>query len=440
MMVEFEADLASTTSSMRQLMRWFAASSMMVFLGACGWATATTIDSAVVAEGTFAVPSSAQAVQHLEGGLVGAILVKDGDLVRQGQVIARLDAAKAISDLNILRHKIIDLAAEQARLQAEHDDKTNLTRPILPVSLDHPDTELDASLASQYNQLVERRSWRQSQLSQLREKKLQIETQITGLNARRKALDEELNQTLADLADQTRLDTLRLIRRPVLRQTEREVSRLRGEIGDKDAGIASARSQLAETEQRISEVMGQVGSEILSRIQTVSSQLAEAAYQYATAQDRIDRLEIRAPRTGYVHELAVHTLGGTIAPGQKLMNIIPSEESLLVIAKVRPQDIDQVFVNQPATVRISSFKMAVTPELNGTVLSVSPDRVADDKVGSGYYAAKIRIAAGERSKLEGKELVPGLPAEVLIRGEPRRVIAYLTQPLTDKLGVALREK
>jgi HlyD family secretion protein len=260
------------------------------------------------------------------------------------------------------------------------------------------------------------------------------------LNARRKALDEELKQTKADLADQRRLDELRLIRRPVLRQTEREVSRLEGEIGDSDARIASARSQLEEAEQRISEVSRQFRSEVLSRMQTVSSQLAEVAYQYVTARDRIDRLEIRAPRTGYVHELAVHTLGGTIAPGQKLMSIIPSEESLLVIAKVRPNDIDQVFVGQPATVRISSFKMAITPELDGKVLSVSPDRVAEDKIGSGYYAAKITIAPGERSKLEGKELVPGLPAEVLIRGEARRVIAYLTQPLTDKLGVALREK
>jgi HlyD family secretion protein len=393
-----------------------------------------------VGEGTFAVPSSAQAVQHLEGGLVGAILVKDGDLVREGQLIARLDAAKATSDLNILRHKIIDLAAEQARLQAEHDDRTDVTPPILPVPLDHPDADLDASLASQRILFVKRRSARQSQLSQLGERKLQIETQIVGLNALRKAHDGELNQARADLADQTRLDALRLIRRPLLRQTEREVSRLQGEIGDTDARIASARSQLAETEQRISEVLGQIGSEILSRMQTVSSQLAEAAYQYATARDRMDRLEIRAPRTGYVHELAVHTLGGTIAPGQTLMSIIPSEESLLVIARIRPDDIDQVFVGQPATVRISAFKMPVTPELDGKVLSVSPDRVTDDKIGSGYYVAKITISVGERSKLEGKELVPGLPAEVLIRGEPRRVIAYLTQPLTDKLEVALREK
>jgi HlyD family secretion protein len=439
-MIDFEADLASTTSSMRQLMRWFAASSMTLCIGAGGWATVTTIDSAVVAEGTFAVPSSAQAVQHLEGGLVGAILVKDGDLVREGQLIVRLDAAKAISDLNILRHKIIDLAAEQARLQAEQDDRTDVTPPILPVSLDHPDADLDASLASQRTLFVARRSLRENQLSQLGERKRRAENDIVGLNARRKALDEELKQTKADLADQRRLDELRLIRRPVLRQTEREVSRLEGEIGDSDARIASARSQLEEAEQRISEVSRQFRSEVLSRMQTVSSQLAEVAYQYVTARDRIDRLEIRAPRTGYVHELAVHTLGGTIAPGQKLMSIIPSEESLLVIAKVRPNDIDQVFVGQPATVRISSFKMAITPELDGKVLSVSPDRVAEDKIGSGYYAAKITIAPGERSKLEGKELVPGLPAEVLIRGEARRVIAYLTQPLTDKLGVALREK
>lgn len=439
-MTEFDTSLAKANSSIKHLMRWFMSSTLILGLGAGGWAAVAKIDSAVITEGTFAVPSSAQAVQHLEGGLIGAILVKEGDLVHQGQVLARLDAARVLSDMSILKRKLIDLTAEQTRLQAERDDQETMQRPALPADFAAEATDLALALTAQQTLLLDRRSARESQLSQLDERKRQIETQIEGLTDQRRARSEELTQIMGDLTDQRKLDAQRLIRRSVLRQTEREAARARGEIGDMDARMASSRSQLAETAFHINETKRQVRSEILSRLQAVVSQLAETTDQLATARDRMQRLDIRAPRTGFVHELTVHTIGGTIGAGQALMSIIPNNEPLLVAAKIRPEDIDQIFVGQAASVRITSFKMAITPELTGQVTSISPDQVVDEKSGRGYFTAKIAVAAGERSKLDGKELVPGLPAEVLILGESRRVISYLTQPLTDKLGLAFREK
>jgi HlyD family secretion protein len=439
-MTEFEADLIANTLSMRRLMRWFVLSLLVVVLGVGGWTIATKVDSAVVTTGTFAVQSSAQIVQHLEGGVVGAILVREGELVHEGQILVRLDAAKVIADASIYEQRQIDLVAEKARLDAESLDRTTIARPNLKVSSKQLEIAFSAALAAEENLMSERRFTRASQLSQLQERKHQIEKQVEGLGLRYQALKEELVQVSAELTDQRMLDGKGLIRRPVLRQTEREVSRLKGEMGDIEARIAGARSQLTETEFKIAELTRNTRSEILRQLQDVTKKLSETQGQLAAAHDRLGRLEIRAPKTGLVHELVVHTIGGIVGPGQKLMSIIPINEPLIVDAKIRPDEVDQVYPGQPATVRISSFRLPVTPELGGRVTNVSPDHVVSDRSGQAYFTVKIAVTPGEQQKLKGKELTPGLPAEVLLLGENRRIISYLVQPLTDKLTVAFREK
>ncbi|MBA1157617.1 HlyD family type I secretion periplasmic adaptor subunit [Microvirga mediterraneensis] len=438
-MTEFEDDLAANSSSMRRLMRWFVLSSFIVFFGIGGWSVAAKVDSAVVTGGTFAVQSSAQAVQHLEGGVIGAILVKDGDLVQEGQVLVRLDAAKVTADASILERKLIDLTAQKARLEAENLDRTTITRTESPFSSRQMESALRAAFASEESLMNERRFTRQNQLSQQQERKIQVERQIDGFNERYKALKEELAQVTAELADQRMLDSKGLIRRPVLRQTEREVSRLKGEMGDMEAKVAGAHSQLTEIEFKIAELTRNARSEVLKQLQAVTAGLAETEEQLAAARDRLQRLDIRAPRTGLVHELAVHTIGGIVGPGQKLMSIIPNDEPLIVNAKIRPDEVEQVHVDQRASIRISAFKLPTPLELEGWVTNVSPDQVVSSQSGQAYFTVKIAIVPGERSKLEGKELTPGLPAEVLIRGDARRIITYLTQPLTDRLAVAFRE-
>ncbi|WP_162820303.1 HlyD family type I secretion periplasmic adaptor subunit [Microvirga calopogonii] len=438
-MTEFEDDLAANSSSMRRLMRWFILSSSVVFFGVGGWSVAAKVDSAVVTAGTFAVQSSAQAVQHLEGGVIGAILVKDGDLVKEGQVLVRLDAAKVTADAIILERKLIDLTAQKARLEAESLDRTTITRSESPFSSGPMASALRAAFAAEESLMNERRFTRLNQLSQQQERKVQIERQIDGLNERYKAQKEELIQVMAELADQRMLDSKGLIRRPVLRQTEREVSRLKGEMGDMEAKVAGAHSQLTEIEFKIAELTRNARSEVLKQLQAVTAGLAETEEQLAAARDRLQRLDIRAPRTGLVHELSVHTIGGIVGPGQKLMSIIPNDEPLIVNAKIRPDEVEQVHVDQQASIRISAFKLPTPLELEGWVTNVSPDQVVSSQSGQAYFTVKIAIAPGERNKLEGKELTPGLPAEVLIRGDARRIITYLTQPLTDRLAVTFRE-
>jgi len=439
-MTSFDSNLETTNSSIRQLLRRFLLSTLILGFGVVGWACLFKIDSAVITEGTFAVPSSAQAVQHLEGGIVGAILVKEGQLVQKGEVVARLDAAQVISDMSILKHKLIDLTAEQARLLAERDNKDTMAAPELPSALQSETLGFTRAMTSQLALLIDRRSAHDSQLSQLVEKKRQIETQIEGSTIQRQAIAEELAQINAELNDLRKLAAQHLVPLPRLRQSERDASRSRGELGDTDAKIASSRSQLIETEFRINETTRQARSEVLTQLQAVSSQIAESMDQLSTASDRIQRLEIRAPHTGYVHELAVHTVGGTVAPGQALMSIIPNNEMLEVAAKVTPDQIDQVAVGQIVSVHLTSLKLPVTPELPGRVIAVSADQVIDEKTGRGFFNAKIEVEPAPPEKLAGRELIPGLPAEVYFLGQPRTVMAYLVQPLTDKLGHVFREK
>jgi HlyD family type I secretion membrane fusion protein len=439
-MTDFSTDLAAAEHSIRNLMRAFLASVAIVGGGVLGWAATTRIDSAVVVSGAFSVKSNAQAIQHPEGGVVGAILVHEGELVKEGQVLIRLDAAKVTSDTSIVERKLIDLVAERARLEAEQQDVATIAMPASPVAGARALETLRTSVRAQQNLLNDKRSARASQLAQLSERHTQIESQLRGLAEQLKATQGEMEQAAADLEDQRMLDKKGLMRRPVLRQTEREVSRLQGQIGDAEARIASARSQLTETDFKIAETRKSGQSDILTQLQSVVEKIAQAEQESAASLDRMQRLEIKAPREGYVNDLTVHTVGGVMAPGQTVMSIIPKGDPLVVTAKIPPDQVDEVHPGQPATVRLSSLKLATPPELEGAVVNVSPDQLKDERTGQPYFMVKIDIPVDQASKLQGKELFPGMPAEVLIRGEARRVIAYLTQPLTDKLGLVFREK
>lgn len=439
-MTDFSCDLAANELSIRKLMRAFLASVALVGGGVVGWAVTTKIDSAVVVSGTFAVKSNAQAIQHPEGGVVGAIFVHEGELVKEGQTLIRLDAAKVVSDTSIVERKLIDLVAERARLEAEQRDAATIAIPAPPVAGAKALETLRTNIQAQQKLLDEKRSARASQLAQLSERRTQIETQIRGLDQQLKATQGEMEQAAADLEDQRALDKKGLMRRPVLRQTEREVSRLQGQIGDTESRIAGAHSQLTETEFKIAETQKSSQSDILTQLQSVVEKIAQAEEERSASRDRLQRLEIKAPRTGYVNELAVHTVGGVMSPGQTVMSIIPNNEPLVVTAKVRPDEVDEIHPGQPATVRLTSLKLPTPPELEGTVAGVSSDQLKDDHNGQAYFMVRINIPVDEATKLQGKELFPGMPAEVLIRGEARRVIAYLTQPLTDKLGLVFREK
>ncbi len=439
-MYEFDTDLTQTANSMRRLMRGFAVFSGVLVFGVGGWAATAQVESAVIANGKFVVKSNTQAVQHLEGGTVGAILVAEGENVKKGQVLVRLDSSKIESDLAILKGRLIDLTIEKARLLAERNGKSVLQRPTPPFELSKERVAFNAAMSLQQTLLTARMSAIRLQLSQLSERNRQTKEQIRGFERVRRARVIELEQSTDDLAAQKALDKKRLIRKSVLRQTIRQVARARGEIGDIDAKVSGARSRLAETNYKIAELKRTEGSKILDQLKANQSQLQEAEEKYAAALDRTTSLEIRAPRAGLIHEMQIFTVGGVIKSGQTLMSVIPRDELLLVSAKIQTHEIDQVHIGQKALVRIGAFKQRVTPELEATVTGISPDETRDEKTGQSFFSAKIAIKPEELVKLGKKQLTPGLPAEVFIQGKKRRVITYLTQPLADQMALTFREE
>ena len=199
-------------------------------------------------------------------------------------------------------------------------------------------------------------------------------------------------------------------------------------------------SRLSELEFQIAELERNRRSEVLDKLKANQAQIAEVRERYTAARARMTNLEIRAPRAGIVHEMQVFTVGGVIRPGQTVMSIIPQDEPLIVSARVRPHEIDEVYPGQRATVRISAFKQRITPELAAEIINISPDESTDERTGESFFSAQVAIEPDALAALNGKQLTPGLPADVLFHGRKRRVIWYLTQPLLDQMARVFKEE
>jgi HlyD family secretion protein len=439
-MTVFESDLADTQDSMHRLMWIFAATIFVLFFGIGGWAVVSKVESAVVANGNFIVKSSGQAVQHLHGGVVGKLLVKEGDVVRKGQVVMTLDAAQVEAQLGIVKRELVDLSAEQSRLLSEHDGRATVRRPVLLKNEPNMQNRLNTAMALQQNLLNARLSAFRNQLQQFNEQKSQTKSGIIGLRALVRARQDELEQNVADLKAFTELDRQRLVRKSVLRQTRRQVSRSRGDVLEISSRISTKQSKLSEIDFRMREIVRKTRSEVLDRLQIIKSKIGQAVENYKAAKDRMTRLDVLAPSAGIVHELQAHTIGGVIKPGQAVMMIVPQDDPLEVVAQIKTTEVDQVKISQKVAVRISALDHRASPELDGTVIGVSPDRSIDERSGLAYFKIRISIEPGQQAKLKGKKLTAGLPAEVFIRGKARRVISYLTQPLRDQIGLTFKEE
>lgn len=439
-MTVFESDLAETQDSMYRLLQVFAVTLFVLFAGIGGWAVLSKVESAVVANGNFVVKSNGQAVQHLHGGVVGKLLVKEGDQVRKNQLVMTLDAAQVKAELGIVRRDLVDLSAEQSRLLSERDGRATISRPNLPQIEPDMQNRLNTAMVLQQNLMNARLSASRNQLRQLNEQKSQTKSAVLGLRALVRARKEELEQNIADLSAFSQLDRRRLVRKSVLRQARRQVSRSRGDVLEITSRIATKQSKLSEIEYRMQEILRKTRSEVLDRLQVIKSKIGQTIEKFAAAKDRMMRLEVTAPSAGIVHELQAHTVGGVIKPGQAVMMIVPHDDPLEVVAQIKTTEVDQVKISQKASVRISALDHQASPELDGTVIGVSPDRSIDERSGLAFFKVRVSIAPGQHAKLKGKRLTAGLPAEVFIRGNSRRVISYLTQPLRDQIGLTFKEE
>ncbi len=435
-----EPDLGAeiATSLRRHLL--LAGGVILLLVGGLGiWAALSKISGAVVANGVVVVESNVKRVQHQEGGIVQEINAQDGDLVAAGDLLLRLDDTVTRANLAIVSKQLDELHAQQARLVAERDNAPDIPFPEnLIQRVDEP--EILAAVSGQHALLKARRASLKGRKEQLREQITQFQKQIDGFVAQQISKAEEILLIERELSDLESLFAKGLIPASRINALRRDRARLIGERGGFIAQIAQAKEAISERRIQILQIEEDARAEVLQQLQDTQSRIAQLTEQEIAAKDELRRVDIRAPRSGYVHQLAVHTVGGVIGPGETAMLIVPQEDLLIIEAQIPPTDVDRLYRDQSVVVRFPNFDQRTTPELMARLLSVSPDLEVDETTGLSYYQARLALSDGENEKLGDKVLVPGMPVEAFIVAGERTVLSYLLKPLADQITHAFREE
>jgi HlyD family secretion protein len=408
--------------------------------GVGGWATVTELSGAVIAPGQLVVDSNVKKVQHPTGGVVGELRVRDGDRVKEGDIVVRLDDTQTRANLQIVIKGIWELLARKAREEAEIEGRNTLVFP--PELLERAGDPEVAYIMNSEKKLFEiRRNAREGLKAQLNERTVQSEEEITGLTAQVQSKDKQIDWIKQELVGVNDLWKKQLVQFTRVTQLEREGARLDGERGQLIASIAQSRGKIAETKIQILQIDQDMRTEVGKDLADIRGKMAELIEKRVAAEDQLKRIDIRAPQNGMVHQLDVHTVGGVVTPGQQIMLIVPDADKLIVEAKAQPQDIDSLRIGQAAVLRFSAFNLRTTPEINGTVLLVSADITQDQRTGITYYTVRVAVPPSEIARLGDElKLVPGMPVEVFVQTSPRTIASYVVRPFHDQLMRAFRER
>jgi HlyD family secretion protein len=403
------------------------------------WASTTELSGAVIASGTIVVDSSIKKVQHLTGGIVARLLVRDGDKVSDGEIVVRLDDTVLRANLAIVTKGIADLTARKSRLESERDGADEIHWPAALLGrMDNP--EVNHAVDGERKLFEFRRSARAGQKTQLRERIAQLKEEIRGQTALQEAKREEIELIKKELEGVQFLWDRNLVQLTRLTALSREAARLKGELAQSISATAQSRGKITEIEQQILQIDQDLSSEVARDLREVESKLGESVEKMVAAQDQLKRVDIRAPQGGIVHQLSVHTVGGVVAPSDPIMMIVPEADQLAVEAKIAPQDIDQLHLGQDAGLRFSAFNQRTTPEISGTISRISADVTADQRNGQNFFTVRVLIPPDEIQRLGEVRLVPGMPVEIFARTYDRTVLSYFIKPLRDQLTKAFRER
>jgi HlyD family secretion protein len=401
----------------------------------CGvWAATTPIAGAVIASGIVVVESNIKKVQHPTGGIVAEIPVKNGDKVKAGDIVLKLDDTQARANLGIVVSQLVQLTGRKARLEAERDKAEVITFPPDFLS----SGEEAAAIAEGEKRLFDfRRTSKQGQVAQLTERVGQIREEIKGITAQRDAKTSEIDLMIEEL---DRLEVLRkkdLMASNRILASQRDLTRLKGEWGQLVAQGARALGQISETELQILALDQTMQTESSKELREMEARMAELAERRIAAQDQLVRIIMRAPQSGIVHDLAVYTVQGVIGPGEAVMMIVPNEDDLSIEVRIATSDIDQVHVGQVAHLRFPAFNQRTTPEIKGQVVRVGADLTKEAQTNQVFYTARVRIDEDQRNLLK---LIPGMPVEAFIATGERTALSYLVKPVTDQFSRAFRER
>ncbi len=401
------------------------------------WGYLAPIDSAALAPGSVTVKSHSKTVQHLDGGIVSELLAKDGDIVKEGDVLLKLDGTEVKAQLEILRGQMITLSAQLARLVAERDRKEAIAFPDNLQDLSDPHIVEARQGETQIFQA--RKNSYEGEISVLKQRISQLSSKIDGLKGQRSSKQELMASYREEVGDLKELLALGFADKQRLRDIERNHAIVTGDIASLTSDIASSEMQIGETKLQILQLQKKFQEEVAGKLGEVQAQLYDVSQRVTATADKVTRTDVKAPAGGRVLGLSVHNIGGVITPGKPILDIVPQQEELIIKAQVSPIDIDRVRPGLVAEVRFSAFKQALTPKVMGKVINISADRLTDERSGNTYYEAQIELTPESYTKLRGLELVPGMPAEVFINTGERTVFEYLMQPITNSFARAFIE-
>lgn len=404
-----------------------------------GWAAMASIDGAVVATGSVVVESDKKAVQHLEGGIVQNLMVTGDAHVAEGQVLLRLDPTQERAKEEIARSAVYSAIAEEARLQAEAGGRDNITFPDELVAKAASDPSAQRAMGDQKRRFDERRAARKIEISILEERIGQAQRQIQGNDAQSKASRAQYDSVSQEYSKLKPLADQGIVAFARVATLERTKAELDGKIGAYEADIARYGRVIDESRLQIEQVGQKVLEEATAKLAETRAQLADAREKLRAATDVLSRMELRAPRSGRIVNLKVHTVGAVVKPGEVLMEVVPDNDVLVVAARVSSLDINHVQVGLPTEIRLPSFKARSTPIAVGEVLSIAADTARDEATHQPYYEVKVSVQVAQFPEKLREKLKPGMMADVLIATGERTVLAYLTQPMTDAVRRGMRE-
>jgi HlyD family secretion protein len=391
-----------------------------------------SISGAVVASGTVAVESSNKTVQHLDGGIIQKINVKNGDLVKAGDVLIKLDDTQLRANLGVSRGRTLDALTQQLRLEAERDSKPTFTLPKTLLEGNN-DPQLLRMFEAQHALFVARRTGKTGEQSVLKQRVEQLKNDLSGMQQQLESRQRESEFVARELKGVLPLYEKGFINQARISPLQRDNARLSGEVGRLTTEVEKAKSAMTEATLKLAQSDKDFQSQVADDLRKALGAFTEASETLAGIEDKLARAEIRAPRSGRINGMTATTEGGVIAAGSPVLQVVPEDEKLIIEAKIQPQDVDKVRGGLNAAVKFPAFNAKSTPRLEGIVTTVSPSTLKDqDQQNKPYYQIQIELPVEELAKL-GREhkLIPGMPAEVYIETNPRSILSYVIKPIAD---------
>lgn len=410
----------------------------ILVLGFGVWSVTAQISGAVITTGQVEVDRNRQVVQHPDGGVVEEILVDEGDAVEAGELLLRLDASVLESELAVVEGQLFEILARRARLEAERDDVEELTFSSILLESSNPD--VPDLIAGQMRLFRARLETNRRSAEQLTQQRAQIASQLEGIRSQQAALTTQRDLIAQELSDQQRLLDRGLAQASRVLALQREEASLLGRVGELTSQAAEAAERMTEIEIQILGLSSTRREEAITQLRDLQFNELELAERQRTLSRQLDRLDIRAPVSGIIYGLQVFAQQSVIRPADPVLYLIPQDRPLVIATQVQVIDVDQIFVGQDVTLRLSAFDQRRTPELKGKVTLISADAFQNEQSGSSYYRAEVQLNDGEMDRLPSDmTLIPGMPVDAFVQTAERTPMNYLLKPLADYFVRAFRE-